>query len=161
MLAGTTCATTATSIYVIPRANKDLTDRAAMMKPFARPVLALCLLALPASPAASQDQPDTTGATGSESVLVNGNQAKRAGDIPGAILSPDVIINGQPVIVGCTEGTADPQSQRVRQRQAQDPRLCQLSLPVSRLLRPRGTALRNSADRSTGTWSWRTRAGRR
>ncbi len=47
----------------------------------------------------------TPGAeTGSGSVLIEGVPAKRAGDIPGAILSPNVFINGQPVIIGCSEG---------------------------------------------------------
>ncbi len=46
-----------------------------------------------------------SGQTGSGDVIVEGQQAKRAGDIPGAIFSPNVFINGQPVITGCTEGT--------------------------------------------------------
>lgn len=71
---------------------------------FSTPVLAAVLIAF-AGPLAAEEQPATTGVTGSESVIVNGTPAKRAGDIPGAILSPNVIINGQPVIIGCSVGT--------------------------------------------------------
>ena len=56
--------------------------------------------------AQASDQPSApSGQTGSSDVIVEGQQAKRAGDIPGAIFSPNVIINGQPVITGCTQGT--------------------------------------------------------
>ena len=65
---------------------------------------AVLVLSLSAAGAAAEDKPDAPAATGSESVLVNGNPAKRTGDIPGAAGSPDVIINGQPALVGCPAG---------------------------------------------------------
>lgn len=65
---------------------------------------ALFILAASA-PAGFAGSTATPGAeTGSGSVLIEGVPAKRAGDIPGAITSPDVFINGQPVIIGCSEG---------------------------------------------------------
>ena len=54
---------------------------------------------------ASDSPPSSSAASGSSDVLVEGQPTKRAGDIPGAIISPNVIINGQPVITGCSEGT--------------------------------------------------------
>ena len=68
--------------------------------------LSLIVVALFTPLAHASDQPPTpSGQTGSSDVLVEGQQAKRAGDIPSAIFSPNVIINGQPVITGCTQGT--------------------------------------------------------
>lgn len=69
-------------------------------------VLATLLICVSAPLASASDTPNSSsGVTGSGSVLIEGQPAKRAGDIPGAIISPDVMINGQPVIVGCSEGT--------------------------------------------------------
>lgn len=68
------------------------------------PALLLCS-AVAGNALAQETAPGTSVTTGSESVLVDGKPAKRAGDIPGAILSPNVIINGQPVVIGCSEGT--------------------------------------------------------
>ena len=69
-------------------------------------VAALVAATVMASQAYASDQPPTPSTqTGSSDVLIEGQQAKRAGDIPGAIFSPNVIINGQPVITGCAEGT--------------------------------------------------------
>ncbi len=67
--------------------------------------VAFTLLCLAVSSALASDATAPSATTGSGSVLVEGVPAKRAGDIPGAIISPNVIINGQPVIVGCSEGT--------------------------------------------------------
>ncbi len=76
------------------------------MPPHRPIVLAALLLSASAPQTLASDEPSaSSGATGSGSVLIEGQPAKRAGDIPGAIISPDVMINGQPVIVGCSEGT--------------------------------------------------------
>ncbi len=44
--------------------------------------------------------------TGSSSVIINGKQAKRAGDVSAedAIYSPNVFVNGRPAIIGCKKG---------------------------------------------------------
>lgn len=69
-------------------------------------IYAACLIvACQATPAIATDTTAPSGSTGSGSVLIEGKPARRAGDIPGAIISPDVMINGQPVIIGCSEGT--------------------------------------------------------
>ncbi|MEM7428970.1 MAG: hypothetical protein AAF441_23025 [Pseudomonadota bacterium] len=74
--------------------------------PFERLLPAALIAITAALPAGASDQlPAPQGVTGSDSVIVEGQRAKRAGDIPGAIFSPNVIINGQPVITGCSEGT--------------------------------------------------------
>ena len=66
--------------------------------------LSACLLALPVTASATEDKPEAPGGTGSESVIVNGQRAKRTGDVPGAVGSPNVFI-GRPAIIECTEGT--------------------------------------------------------
>lgn len=76
-----------------------------MKHPFSATAWALFTFTAATSASLATDPPAPTLDTGSSSVLVEGVPAKRAGDIPGAITSPDVLINGQPVIVGCSEGT--------------------------------------------------------
>ena len=100
-----------------------------MMHQFGAIASVLAILTIPTYVAAAEDQSNATGPTGSESVLTNGIPAKRAADIPGAITSPDVLINGQPVIIRLQQGSADPEPERLRQRQAQDPRLHRIILP--------------------------------
>ena len=59
-----------------------------MKRQFCAIAITVCYLSLPAGVLAAEDEPDASATTGSGSVLVNGQPAKRAGDIPGAITSP-------------------------------------------------------------------------
>ncbi|NNF80422.1 MAG: hypothetical protein HKN05_20565 [Rhizobiales bacterium] len=76
-----------------------------MKQLLAPPTLALALLASGPLIVLAGGATQPAGQTGSSSVLVEGTPAKRAGDIPGAVTSPDVIIGGQAAVTGCTEGT--------------------------------------------------------
>ncbi len=63
----------------------------------------LIALSAPVSWAGDNKAPN---ASGSSDVIVEGQSAKRAGDIDpaDAIYSPNVIINGKPAIIGCRTG---------------------------------------------------------
>ncbi|MCP5082241.1 MAG: hypothetical protein GY948_11145 [Alphaproteobacteria bacterium] len=76
-----------------------------MKQHFGTSVLALAVLASAPLAVLAGGTTQQSGQTGSGSVLVEGTPAKRAGDIPGAVTSPDVIIGGQAAVTGCTEGT--------------------------------------------------------
>ena len=71
--------------------------------------LTMFLLLIFFSPTHAQQQTTSKAETGSSSVLINGKQAKRVGDLPaGTQGSPNVFINGKPALtVGgakCKEG---------------------------------------------------------
>lgn len=76
-----------------------------MTQLFGATILAFALLASATHVALAGGTTQPAGQTGSQSVLVEGTPAKRSGDIPGAVTSPDVIIGGQAAVTGCTEGT--------------------------------------------------------
>ena len=80
-------------------------DLKLMAHQFGALVFMAALLACASGGAVAGDTGQPSGQTGSESVLVEGTPAKRAGDIPGAVTSPSVIIGGQAAVTGCTEGT--------------------------------------------------------
>ncbi len=76
-----------------------------MTHPIRAAAFALVITTIHAPWASAADNTAPSGSSGSGSVLIEGQPAKRAGDMPGAIIAPDVMINGQPVIIGCSEGT--------------------------------------------------------